>query len=147
MTGLTTEEALHTLISEIKETLKTHEASWNSTKYWNLFLQTLSSGRESSLFPWTSICMTSLNALALMILGLNMASGSWLMAESLVLLCFIVINVALSYGDLYLKEMEMTRRLEKVVTNIEIHIANVHEGEEPYNCDICEERFLKDSFE
>ena len=32
MTGLTTEEALHTLISEINETLKTYEASWNSTK-------------------------------------------------------------------------------------------------------------------
>ena len=123
MSGLTTEEALNTLISEIKETLKNYESAWNPTKYWNLFLQTLSSRRESSLFPWTSVCMTSLNAFALMVLGLRM-SCSWLIAESLLLLGFIVINVALSLGDLYLKEVEMTRRLENVVKNIENHLAN-----------------------
>ena len=29
---------------------------------------------------------------------------------------------------------------------MEIHIANVHEGKEPYMCDICEERFSKKSY-
>ena len=47
MKGLSTEEALRTLIEEIKETVSDHEASWNASKYKDLLRQSLSSHQES----------------------------------------------------------------------------------------------------
>ena len=119
--GLTTETALKRLVFEIKKALGTD--IWTIERWKDLIGKSLASTTEDSLFPWPNVCLTALYFFMLFAIGLSF-QDPWLIFESVLMFVFLIINFLINLANLYLTEVEMRRRVQRVLKKLEGNLAN-----------------------
>ena len=154
MEGLTTYHALKSLIDDLKTALESHQEKWTVSKGKGIFVKVSSTQmvtkifanlhlcsnlnqecsiiQETSLFPWSSICLTILNILVLIVGGIHL-EDSWLLIEACLIFLLLCLNVGLNIYHHHLHQVEMPRRLQSVMLKLERHLTNgVYWSQENY---------------